>query len=109
MEKIINIDGRDIRLKSNAALLLRYKMQFGKDALGAIMKMDEATKSDGIIDADKLDTEVFYNLLWVMAKTAEPGIAPPLEWFGEFESIPFNETVQTISELLQACLQTKKK
>ena len=60
MEKILNIDGRDVKFKSTASFLLRYKMQFQRDGLKDLMKLQgavdfETKKLNGI---EKLDLEV---------------------------------------------------
>ena len=44
MEKILTIDGRQVRFKSTGAFLLRYKMQFGRDAIADVYKMYEAVE-----------------------------------------------------------------
>ena len=33
MEKTLNIDGKDIRFKSTAGTLMRYRMNFGRDLM----------------------------------------------------------------------------
>ena len=35
----------------------------------------------------ELDTEVIYNIIWVLAKTADKTIPPLIEWLDEFDSI----------------------
>ena len=78
MEKILNIDGRQVKFKSTGAFLLRYKAQFGRDALQDILKLDTAIdrNSKKILNLEALDLEVFYNLVWTLAKTADPTILP---------------------------------
>ena len=51
MEKILTIDGRQVKFKSTGAFLLRYKAQFGRDALQDILKLQGAmtTKPDSKI------------------------------------------------------------
>lgn len=131
MEKILKIDGKDIRFKSTGAFALRYKMQFRRDALIDIFKMQNAvetvqetvinpdTNEEEIIekkvlkDVDALDLEVFYNLIWTLAKTADPSIKPPMEWLDEFEEFPMYEIIDELYEMicnsLESTVQSKKK
>lgn len=114
MEKILTIDGRQVRFKSTGAFLLRYKAQFHKDALKDIYKLQNAINEDNTIkDIDALDVEVFYNLIWTLAKTAEPSIKPPMDWLDEFNTFPLMEIIPELTELvfesLGATADSKKK
>jgi hypothetical protein len=60
-------------------------------------------------DLEHIDFEVFYNIAWVMAKTAEPSIAEPLEWLGEFEEFPIADIFPELQELMLATMRTSKK
>lgn len=111
MEKIISIDGRDIKLKATGALLLRYKAQFKRDALQDIVKLtnvlDEETGE--IKDISHLDLDVFYNLIWTLAKTGNPDIAPLENWLDTFDDFPIIELIPTVMDMVGSCLQTTKK
>lgn len=130
MEKILNIDGRNVKFKSTAAFLLRYKMQFQRDALKDIYRLqesvdqEEVTKVDEegneykeiettIKNIDHLNLEVFYNLIWTLAKTADPSLPPPMEWLDGFGEFPLEEIIPELLDLLSASLgntvQSKKK
>jgi hypothetical protein len=98
MEKVLTIDGRQVTFKSTGALLLRYKAQFGRDALQDIMRLYDAVDENGRLkDLSALDLEVFYNLIWTMAKTADPSIPPPMDWLDTFGEFPL---VGIIPELM---------
>jgi len=114
MEKVLTIDGRQVKFKSTGAFLLRYKAQFGRDALQDIFRLQSSIDDKGnIADVSALDLEVIYNLVWTLAKTADPTIPPPLEWldtFSEFllvEIVP--EVVDMIFNTLSSTVQSKKK
>src|SRR5690606_8925982 len=117
MEKTIIIDGKPIRFKSTAATPLRYKAQFGKDFFAEIMKMGAIEKLGNLNNLDKvrpkdldgLDFEVFYNLAWVMAKTADPSIPDPISWLDQFETFPMAEIIPELQDLILSNIQTKKK
>lgn len=131
MEKILNIDGRPVKFKSTGAFLLRYKQQFKRDALKDIFKLSDAveevrsieknettgeeliTISHQVKDIDALDLEVFYNLIWTLAKTADKDIPPPIDWLDTFDSFVLDEILTDLSELifsnLGATVESKKK
>lgn len=111
MEKILNIDGRDVKFKSSASFLLRYKMQFQRDGLKDLFRLQGAVniETKELKDVEKLDLEVFYNMTWVLAKVANPDIAPPLEWLDTFSEFPLMDIIPEILELMMLCLQSSVK
>ena len=108
MEKTIKIADKFVSLKTTGATLLRYKDQFGKDLLTEILKLEEACK-DGMIKVDKLDFELFLNILWIMAKTAVPEIKPLIEWLDDFDEFPILEVLPKVIEMISALIQTATK
>lgn len=117
MEKTLVIDGKKVKFKSNGATPLRYKAQFGKDYLQEILKMSKLTEiskknKKNEIDEKYLevvDFEVFYNIAWIMAKTADPTIPDHIEWLSSFEEFPIVEIFPDLQELMTATLMTTKK
>lgn len=113
MEKTIEIDSKKIRFKSTAATPLRYKAQFGKDFFADIMKLSALeglnSKKIDLKKIDKLDFEVFYNIIWVLAKTANKTIPEPITWLDEFEEFPLFEIIPELQDMILASMQTKKK
>ena len=108
MEKIIRIADQEVVLKTTGATLLRYKMQFGKDLLTELIKL-EKIYVEGELQLENLDFELFYNILWIMAKTANYEIKPPLEWLDEFEELPILEILPEVMEMLTGLMKTTKK
>ena len=114
MEKILTIDGRQVKFKSTGAYLLRYKAQFGRDALQDIFKLQSSVDTQGhIVDASAMDLEVIYDLVWTLAKTADPSIPPPLDWLDGFSEFPLAEIVPDLTDMIFSTLgstvQSKKK
>ncbi|PKM67072.1 MAG: hypothetical protein CVU95_08280 [Firmicutes bacterium HGW-Firmicutes-2] len=106
MEKIITIDGRDIKFKSTGATLLRYKAQFRRDALQDIFKIEKAfNKETNEIEIDKFDLEVFYNLIWTLAKTANNDIGDPITWLDTFSEFPLMDIIPQTMDLLMATIK----
>jgi len=114
MEKILNIDGRQVKFKSTGAFLLKYKAQFHRDALKDIYKIQGALGEDNeIANIEALDLEVFYDLVWTLAKTADPSIDPPMEWLDTFGEFPLMDIIPEIIDLIFSCItstvEVKKK
>lgn len=110
MEKVLNISGKDVKFKSTGAYLLRYKAQFGRDALQDIYKLvgavDPETKE--ITDVEAIDLQVFFNLIWTLAKTADKTIDPPLEWLDTFEEFPLMDIIPEIMDMITSCITSTK-
>ncbi|WP_226665242.1 hypothetical protein [Cytobacillus firmus] len=119
MEKTIPIDGKKVKFKSAGGNALRYKMQFGRDFIVDIAKMNELTKLQIKVQKGKrqptyeeiksLDTEVFFNIAWVLAKTADDSIPEPLTWLDSFEAFPLMEILPELGPLIAASMETSKK
>lgn len=110
MEKIITIDGRPVQFKSTGAFLLRYKAQFGRDALADIYKLQQAVDVKGQVkNIDALDLEIFYDLVWTLAKTADPTIPPPMEWLDEFSEFPLMDIMPQLMDMIFSCLSSTAK
>lgn len=101
MEKTVTIDGKTVCFRSTGSLPLRYKAQTKRDFFADIMKLDNIIdkKTKGI-DFDTLDLEIFYNLAWCMAKTADSTIPPPIEWLDKFECFPIVLILTELQDLL---------
>ncbi|MEN0650582.1 hypothetical protein NSQ82_16485 [Caldifermentibacillus hisashii] len=110
MEKTLTIDGKKVRFKSTAATPLRYKAQFGKDFFKEIYKLDALNSAENTADVfEKLDFDFFYNLIWVLAKTANPSIPDPITWLDEFDEFPLMDIIPELQDLLISTIQSKKK
>lgn len=113
MEKTLTIDGQEVRFKSTAATALRFKAQFGKDYLIEIMKLEALLKLDvknlSLLDLKEIDFELFYNIAWALAKTANPHIPDPLTWLDQFEEFPLFEIMPELQELVVLSIKGKKK
>lgn len=119
MEKTIEIDGKKVKLKSTAGTPKRYKAQFRKDYFSELLKLsklmagNEGEEFDlakiDYSELDYLDFEVFYNFIWVLAKTANKEIGDPIDWLDEFDSMPLAEIFPEIIDLLESSISSKKK
>lgn len=110
--KVIEIDGKKVTFKSTAATPLRYKEKFGKDYFAEILKMEKLAKleesKDQVEILSKIDFDTLYNIIWVLAKTADKTIPDPLEWLDNFDVFPIGEILPQLQELIVISLQGKK-
>lgn len=115
MEKILNIDGRNVKFKSTGAYLLRYKQYFKRDAIQDILRLADAIdeETSKVKNIDALDLEVFFNLIWALAKTADNNLPSPIEWLDTFSEFPLEEIIPEVVDLifgsLKSSVNSKKK
>lgn len=113
MEKTIEISGKKVRLKTSGAFPLRYKAQFHRDYFKDLVRLmplaDVAEKEElSPEDLERIDFDMFYNIIWTMAKTADSSIPDPFEWLDQFESFPIVEIIPEIQDMLVAMISTEK-
>ncbi len=108
MEKIINISGKEVKLASTAGTLHRYRMQFKRDLTKDILLLENTFKDIKTNNADftALDLELFENIAWSLAKTADSSIKPIDEWLDQFETFDIYRVLPVIMEMLQANFQS---
>lgn len=113
MLKTIEIDGKKVKFESKGSTPLRYNKQFGSDFFADIMKMGQleklGKKNLSYETLKALDTEVFYNICWVLAKTADKKIAEPIEWLDEFDEFPLLDIITELQDIILATMGSKKK
>lgn len=113
MEKTIIIDNKEVNFKSTAATPLRFKAQFGKDYFAEIIKLNRLNEfkqdQSNYEVLENADFEIFYNIIWVLAKTADRNIPDPLAWLDGFEEFPLFEIIPEVQDLIAASIKSKKK
>ena len=113
MEKTIVIDDKEVKFRSTAATPLRFKAQFGRDYFAEIIKLNKLSdfkeeKSNYEV-LENADFEVFYNIIWTLAKTADNTIPEPIAWLDGFDEFPLFEIIPEVQDLIAASIQSKKK
>ena len=84
MEKVIKIDGKDVKFKATAGTIRHYRQRFGRDLLLDFQKLQEEATAGTNLTAESLT--VFENLSYIMAKQADATIPDdPDEWLDGFE------------------------
>ena len=76
------VGGKELKLKLTVAFILKYKEQFRSDRIKDLMKFK---------NAEDMDLETVYNVVWSLAKNADNSIKKPTEFFDEFDNLPFFE------------------
>lgn len=102
MDRIINIDGKQINFKSTAGTLMRYRNNFGRDLIKDIVALDKKFKKvkDGNAQFEIIELDMFEKIAWAMAKTANNNIADIEHWLDEFDSFSIMKILPQIMDLL---------
>ena len=111
MEKIINVNGLDIKFKATASTTRRYRERFNRDLFKDIADLQPYVEKEYLTAGD---LEVFENIAYIMAKQADPGIPEdPDEWLDQFEMLSIYEVLPQLIELWKMntfeISETKKK
>lgn len=129
MEKIINIEGRELKLNNQVAWTMEYKDQFGRDIVPVIMPMVSAIV-EGLasvisesetkeISAKQISeafqgrsmeillpmfqvefVDIIINVTWALAKCADETIPEPKKWIRQFDSFPLDIIVPEVYQLV---------
>lgn len=114
MEKTIIVGDKEVRLKTNAGLLRRYRTWFGRDIVTDVNKISKAlTEALGDDDEEvfsNLPVEVltiFEDISYAMNKYAEPEITDDIdEWLDGFDTFDIYAIFPLILEMWEADNQT---
>ena len=138
MEKIITIGDKEVKLSNNVAWTMEYSDQFNKDVMEAMMPiittLIETISTiaseeglDGEIGLQKIAsslqgrafeitlplmqlglTDSVVNVVWAMAKAADPTIAPPRQWVRQFDAFPLDEIVPEVGQMILVGFSSSK-
>ncbi len=106
MEKIIKIDGKDIKFKTTASTLVKYKAQFGRDGLIDLAKLSD---ENGNLNVSNFDTDIIMRFAWAFAKTANKDIPPFEDWLDDFDYYFALDILEEIVELINETLRMNNK
>ncbi|WP_249659406.1 hypothetical protein [Lysinibacillus fusiformis] len=115
MEITLTIDDQPVKFKSSGAVPKRYKMQFGRDffkdliGMGIVNKDYSDLHENNQLEAIKqIDFDMFYDIAWTLAKTADEKIPDPMTWLDSFETFPIVDIVAELQDILAATISSKK-
>lgn len=136
MEKIIKIDdSTEIRLSNNVGWLMEYQDQFGHDivpdlmpVLGAVLELIEGmggtisvkdardlvkgipagAAGSALVELSGLRMTDIINIVWALAKAADPNIDPPRQWVRQFDTFPLDVIVPEVFMLVAQGVMSSK-
>lgn len=132
IKKVAISKGQSIELSSSLGWLITYKEQFGHDILPDIMPLIESglTASIKILQSgsggdlissidDEILTDAFINLsglelttilqiVWAMAKKANPEIDSPEDYFDQFERFPVDLIIPVVVKMIVNSMVSSK-
>ncbi len=114
MEKVLNIGGKEIKMKSTAGTMMRYRNQFNRDFIKDLMHLKGSMqdKVEQGIELDSIDLSIFEKIAWCMAKTADDNVPDIEHWLDDFETFDIYQVLPEIMGLLVANMEqigSKKK
>lgn len=103
MDKIINIDGKDIKFRATARTPRLYRMVIGRDMIQDMNKLMKAyeKKKQNDDELDVIDLQIFEDVAYAMARHANPDIEQKTadEWLDTFNVFSIYEVLPHILEL----------
>ncbi|MBQ8298665.1 MAG: hypothetical protein IJX99_02175 [Clostridia bacterium] len=107
MEKVLNISNKDIRMKSTAGTLMRYRNNFGRDLIKDMVHLQNKLKkvTAGEEQFQIIELDMFEKIAWSMAKTADNTIPDIEHWLDNFETFDIMKVLPEIMQLLVDNLQ----
>ena len=102
MEKTIVVDNKQIKFKSTAGTLMRYRNNFGRDLIKDIIALEKKFKNvkTGMAQFEIVELDMFEKIAWAMAKTANNDIPDIEHWLDSFDSFSIMKVLPEIMELL---------
>ena len=112
MEKVINIGGKDVKMRASALIPRMYRFKFRRDILRDMTSLKKAFKKRNELPEDatdeqkeeaalsEMDLTIFENVAYIMAKHADPAVPDdPDEWLDGFEMFSIYEVFPEILEM----------
>ena len=107
MEKVINIGGKEIKLKSTAGTMMRYRNNFNRDFIKDLISLQTKLqeKAETGTQFEALDLDLFEKIAWCMAKTADDSIPDIENWLDEFDTFDIMQVLPELMNLLVANME----
>ena len=122
MEKIINIGGKEVKMRASALIPRLYRFRFGRDIIRDMTALKKAfnkknelpenateeQKQDAALS--EMNLMIFENVAYIMAKHADPSIPDdPNEWLDGFEMFSIYEIFPEILQMWNLNNETTSK
>lgn len=112
MVKILNIDGKEVKMRASALIPRIYRFRFGRDMIQDMNSLRKAWKKVTELPEDAteeekeeaqfsvMDLTIFENVAYVMAKHGDPSTPDSIdEWMDQFELFSIYEVLPEILKL----------
>ncbi len=116
IEKMIEIDGKEVPFRASAAIPRIYRIKFGRDIYKDLRALEKSIKKENeeTSELDLFSLEMFENIAYIMAKHADKDVPnTPEEWLDEFNTFSIYTVLPKIIELwglnIQTDINSKKK
>ena len=120
MEKIVIVDGKEVRMRASALIPRLYRVKFGRDMIADMRQLQKAYNRAANLPADAteeqrqdaqlsaLDLTIFENVAYMMVKHAGSDIPNTAEeWLDSFDGVfSIYEVLPAILELWHLTNQT---
>lgn len=103
MDKIVEIDGKEVKFRATARTPRLYRVLIGRDMIqdmNKLMKVYERKKKNDD-DLDIIDLQIFEDVAYAMARHANPDMEEKTadEWLDTFQMFSIYEVLPHIIEL----------
>lgn len=103
MDKIVEIDGKEIKFRATARTPRLYRVLLGRDMIQDMNKLMKAyeRKKKNDDDLDIIDLQIFEDVAYAMARHANPDMEEKTadEWLDTFDMFSIYEVLPHILEL----------
>lgn len=112
MVEILNIDGKEVKMRASALIPRIYRFRFGRDMIQDMNSLRKAWKKVTELPEDAteeekeeaqfsvMDLTIFENVAYVMAKHGDPSTPDSIdEWMDQFELFSIYEVLPEILKL----------
>lgn len=103
MDKVINIDGKDVKFRATARTPRLYRGIIGRDMIADMNKLRKAYERSekGEDELDVADLQIFEDTAYIMARHADPDMAEKTadEWLDTFNMFSIYEVLPEILKL----------
>lgn len=103
MDKIVEIDGKEVKFRATARTPRLYRVLIGRDMIQDMNKLMKAyeRKKKNDDDLDIIDLQIFEDVAYAMARHANPDMEEKTadEWLDTFQMFSIYEVLPHIIEL----------
>mgnify|MGYP003083322446 CR=1 FL=1 len=111
LTKTVNIDGRDVTFRADAAIPRIYRNRFHRDIYKDLRDLQKSIDEENpeVSTLDRFSLELLEDISYVMEKHADPQGVPdtPDEWLEQFGTYSIYQVLPEIIELWGLNVQTQ--